>query len=410
MSYRYVNTPGDGFCSIKAPKRNRGESPRSVASPYSRSPNPICSGSTSLNILLPYCKSQALTALKMAWTSKQIESFPSQKLQHRLLAQSNAGQLDPGKRTSTWYQKNIQDWKELVVPYTPSESDIASLNRCLPPDNIALLVISLIAHTTLDVEISHPSVISHIKGLVVIWPTIWIWIRLLHTKVVNARHQISLLSKEQLKIEQTRYTVLVQALLFFLGYHKPERGRPTQSTSNQLCALVTKTNGVLQMISTLWIEEEKEWRANMGFPSCNIYSESISYARSEIEQLVIAGCGGSAEEVANIAFRRVAHNLRWLRQQAAESWLGPDIANRYSQLAEDAAYVKMHMEEPSSVLCDAFRAHTGEQQKYLGTEEEPTIYVAKQPGELMVLELLWKAEEGEISWTSIFVDSQASLK
>lgn len=40
-------------------------------------------------------------------------------------------------------------------------------------------------------------------------------------------------------------------------------------------------------------------------------------------------------------------------------------------------------------------------QKYLGTGGEQTIYVAEQARELMVLELLWKAEESKASWTSI---------
>lgn len=48
--------------------------------------------------------------------------------------------------------------------------------------------------------------------------------------------------------------------------------------------------------------------------------------------------------------------------------------------------------------------------KYLGSEDEQTVYVAAQAGELMSLELLWKAEQGTVDWTSIFVDSQASLR
>ncbi|KZP32445.1 hypothetical protein FIBSPDRAFT_518866 [Athelia psychrophila] len=293
----------------------------------------------------------------MTWTSKQIESFPSQELERRLYATT----ID--QTVAIGFPKSIRDWKELVAPHTPSESDIVSLNRGLPPDNITHLVVWLMGHATRYIEITHPSVILHIKGLVVIWPTIWIWIRLLHTQVVNARDQIPLLSERQLQTENTRYSVLVSALLFFLGYHKSGRGRPTGSTLKQLSTLVKKTDGVLQMLSTSWIEEGKEVRAIMGFPSSGIYSESLSHARSEIEKLIIAGCGGSAEEVAKVAFRRVAHNLHWLEQQDAKTRLDPDTlqTDRCDQLREDVAYVhSMYMMDgPSPALCGAFRVHTG---------------------------------------------------
>ncbi|KZP15262.1 hypothetical protein FIBSPDRAFT_935351, partial [Athelia psychrophila] len=282
----------------------------------------------------------------MTWTSKQIEvflSFPFQELERRLLVKTTAERFDPGQRLTIGVPKSIRDWKELIAPHTPSESDIASLNRGLPPDKITDLIVLVIGQTTQDVEFTHPSVILHIKGLVVNWPTIWIWVRLLHTKFVNVRDQSSLLSKEQLETEQTR----------------SRSGGSTDSTSKQLSTLVKKTDGVLQMLSTLWIEEGTKGRAIMGFPSCDIFSESLSHARSEIEQLVLAGCGGSAEAVAKVAFRRVAHNLHWLEQQAAETRLGPDMTDRYYQLNEDAAYAhSMHMDGPP-VLRGAFRAHTG---------------------------------------------------
>lgn len=198
----------------------------------------------------------------------------------------------------------------------------------------------------------------------VIWPTIWIWIWLLRTKVINAHDQILLLSEEQLKIEQTRYTVLVQVPLFFLEYHKPDKERPAESMFKQLSTLVENTDRVLQMISTLWIEEGKEGWAIMGFPLCNMYSTSLTHARSEIElqikQLIIADRSGSTEEVAKLAFHRVANHLHWSHWQASETGLNPDTANRsYKQMTHDTTYVHMHMSKPSSALCGAFRVHTG---------------------------------------------------
>lgn len=48
--------------------------------------------------------------------------------------------------------------------------------------------------------------------------------------------------------------------------------------------------------------------------------------------------------------------------------------------------------------------------KFLGTEQQQTVYVGEQTGELMSLELIWREEPGTVTKASVYVDSQASLK
>lgn len=48
--------------------------------------------------------------------------------------------------------------------------------------------------------------------------------------------------------------------------------------------------------------------------------------------------------------------------------------------------------------------------KFLGSEEEQTVYVVEQAGELMSLELLWREDKGEVGEALVYIDSQAVLK
>lgn len=152
---------------------------------------------------------------------------------------------------------SIRAWRELVVPHTPPESDVY---RSSPPKDVAGTVILLLSQLTRDIG-NYTTLIRHVKGLVAIWPTVWIWIRMLCGRVGEASGTLPTLAARK-----ATHTVLVQAVLFFLGHVRPGIGlRPPDSTLKQLSTLVKKTPGVLEMISRFWIEEAKIKKANMGF-------------------------------------------------------------------------------------------------------------------------------------------------
>ncbi|KZP32446.1 hypothetical protein FIBSPDRAFT_518910 [Athelia psychrophila] len=214
----------------------------------------------------------------------------------------------------------------------------------------------LLSQLTRDI-VEYAPLVRHASALAGVWPTVWIWIRLL-------RGQVGAASKRPSTAKKTTYTVLVQALLFFLGHVRPGIGlRPPDSALTQLCTLVKKTDGVLQMMATFWIEEAKNEKATMGFPASGLLSDSLSPARAEVEPLVIAGCGGSAKKVAKLALRRIARNLRWVRQQNAASLYddsGESMAESYYyQLREDVENIHETMDQPSSALHGAFSAQPG---------------------------------------------------
>ncbi|KZP30859.1 hypothetical protein FIBSPDRAFT_883967 [Athelia psychrophila] len=147
----------------------------------------------------------------------------------------------------------------------------------------------LLSQTTQEIQIS---VIKNIQEMLDAWPTIWIWIRLLNGRAIHVRKKLTMLSEAQITTERGIYMVLVETLLVFLGHNS----YGTQSASNKLTTIVKGTDGVLQMMATSWIEEARNEGGAMGYNSTKIFHGSLSNFRSEMELLVIAGCGGSAKE------------------------------------------------------------------------------------------------------------------
>lgn len=248
-------------------------------------------------------------------------------------------------------QRSIQAWQRFVAPHTPSESDRVS--RGIPPDDITDLVTLLLAQTTEKISVNHPLVVPHLKHLVDIWPTIWIWIQMLHTRHTIIRKTFDSLSARRSLAERNNYEVLIQALFCFLGYDSHR-----EYSMNELTNLVKGTDGVLRMIATSWIAEGSDTEAFMGTPAGRLYSISNSKTRQEVEQLIITGCGGNAEKMADIAFRRITRNLHRPREQ-------PTLSDReglmvYQYLVQDLLlYVETRSDEPSSALREAVRTHHG---------------------------------------------------
>ncbi|KZP30863.1 hypothetical protein FIBSPDRAFT_95129 [Athelia psychrophila] len=181
------------------------------------------------------------------------------------------------------------------------------------------------------------------KWMVAVWPTIWIWIRLLNERAIHVRETSSLLSEPQSAADHCIHPTLVNSVLFFLGYN----GK--QSVLDELITAVNGTDGVWQMMVTWWIEEARDERGAMGFYACAI--------DPEFERLATASCGGSTKEVAKIAFNRIAHNFHWLRLHVPA--LARENEIMYSSLGRDFAFVITIFKWPSSALYQDLRAHPG---------------------------------------------------
>ncbi|KZP24477.1 hypothetical protein FIBSPDRAFT_1042235, partial [Athelia psychrophila] len=272
----------------------------------------------------------------MPWTALQVESFPHVKLQQALLNRRTAHKANQ-LNTSQICQNAILGW-QCIAPHTPPESDISSHN--FPPDSILMLVINLLSQTEEISGLNDPAVVPHIKQLMDIWPTVWIWIRLFYAWVDLHKDA---LPKARLDKERHRYITTIQALLFFLGYNK-ER----EAFLNELTTLVKETDGVLAMIATSWIEEAKDQHAFLGFPASGIHLITNDEIISEFEQRVLAKCNGSKSEMASLALHRIAHSLRRTR-----------FKTLYYHLVIDMAYVHAMMGDPSTTLHHAFKTHPG---------------------------------------------------
>lgn len=99
-----------------------------------------------------------------------------------------------------------------------------------------------------------------------------------------------------------------------------------------------------------WVEEAEDQHAALGFLSGGIHRISNPATILEFEHLVLTRCGGSDDEMASLAFHRIAHSLRRHR---------PNYAHVYNHLASEMFYVQTTMNIPSATLYAAFTAYSG---------------------------------------------------
>lgn len=277
--------------------------------------------------------------------SYHAQSFPYAELHelHRLLS---SGKLD--ERVA--YPLVIEGWSQHIVPYT-SSTDISGI----PPNNVVDVVSMLISRITQDNNdhLTDALIIPYIKQLQDLWPTIWSWIQLLHTRVTAIIQDYRTLAAAvpgrkpapALRMEKDYYRAVIRAILFYSGAESKRN-----KVSNGLITLVHETEGALKMVAMAWIDEAKDDQAIVGFPAAG------AHFSSEIERLIIAGCGGRGEEVARLVFRRIKLNLHQLEFQNA---LPVPLELVYESLIDDVLYVQNVLADPKHGLHDAFRAHHG---------------------------------------------------
>lgn len=95
--------------------------------------------------------------------------------------------------------------------------------------------------TTDVTEVNSRGVIPHIIQLMGIWPTVWLWIRLVHASIDHFPKGTR--SEAMFEKKQRRHNAAIHALVFLLGFHLERR-----AIFNELTTLVEKTDGVLQIV------------------------------------------------------------------------------------------------------------------------------------------------------------------
>ncbi|KZP24474.1 hypothetical protein FIBSPDRAFT_1042232 [Athelia psychrophila] len=266
-----------------------------------------------------------------------MQAFPRLELQR---LGSLIDQIPPSLNQSRLCEQAILGWRKYVAPHTPPESDLASHN--FPPDNIFNAVTHLMLQTANVTAHNGRGVIPHIRHLIGIWPTVWIWIRLAQALVNHLPEGTD--SGARLETKRNWHNAAIHALAFFLGFRLEQN-----PVFDELTTRVKETDGVLQMMATSWIQEAEDQHA-AGFPSSRIHQISNPETISEFEQLVLARCGGSEHKLASLAFRRIARNLHLSL---------PNNLHVYEQLADDMLYIHNSIWEPSATMYAAFTTHSG---------------------------------------------------
>lgn len=198
---------------------------------------------------------------------------------------------DPEVTTSV--EPAITGWETLVAPYTPP----ICLNLS-PHDPILNCVSILLSAFTFTLKTPH----SHFHSKVLpLWPSIWVWLQILYN---DKMRYSSLQSAERIRRDSRllRYGSIISVFLCFV--YRP------QST---LTTAVTRTEGVMTMIASMWIEESKD--TSLGYRTSGMLVRTLDKGVAPSYDLVakllgpiIVGCG-SKEDTVKQLFSRMKANL-----------------------------------------------------------------------------------------------------
>ncbi|KZP03867.1 hypothetical protein FIBSPDRAFT_968632 [Athelia psychrophila] len=167
-----------------------------------------------------------------------------------------------------------------------------------------------------------------------LWPSIWTWLQMLHEhKLMYSRGLFSTPNPDH---RQARYAALYGPLRILL-FSDPQTA---------LSRAVMHTEGALAMAAALWIEEARDPEAFYGFEMAFMLLEPdkglspTSDLSTDILDHLVAGCGGSKDEVVQLLYSRVNTNLKRLE---------PDPNN----LQTDLSLILKQIQSSDTTLCDA---------------------------------------------------------
>ncbi|KAF7986051.1 hypothetical protein HWV62_41424 [Athelia sp. TMB] len=223
----------------------------------------------------------------------------------------------------------VLEWEKTVYPHTPLEDFCDSIM----PISTLMPVASLICGMSMSLtELDQDAANFILDRLVNLWPSIWKWMQNLHVNSLRARFRGARQSMESLMEENIiiqQHTMLCHAL----------HGFTTHGPPYHLAALVKRTEGVSEMMATLWLEEATS-AVMLGFkaaqlllPNCTVPFDEIAF---DLEVLGHIMDNNKHDPYASLRllFTRIKRNLQQER---------PDAIN----LSKDFLALRMHITHPS---------------------------------------------------------------
>jgi hypothetical protein len=181
----------------------------------------------------------------------------------------------------------LRIWNRTIVPKTPVEGLAPHTSL-----DAAQVVLHGIGAAAGDVLLRGDYTL--VPDLITSWPSIWIWIQLLHAEHLRlrARHD----STFDIIAARQRYSAVCKILASFTG------------SESELLHVVGDTPGYISMITSLWIEEIRDPHRDFRFEVSYLLAALISCARWTKQ--VIEICGGHAIDVVTLCLERIAANLQ----------------------------------------------------------------------------------------------------
>lgn len=200
----------------------------------------------------------------------------------------------------------INAWESFIRPYTPNVDFVC--NSILVFGTVA----TLLSHTTRLLLVLNRIPTAEIASLrlgklVSLWPTIWIWMQTLHRQTIQyplpgAQNTAHWTNESEWAV-QNLYTSVFDAL----------RGFTSHGLHFKLTKLVKGTEGVAQMMATLWIEEAKDPTMRFGFRASQLLcpgwpSREINIDIEVLEHILNDVNDGS-RGAADLIFSRIKRNF-----------------------------------------------------------------------------------------------------
>lgn len=200
----------------------------------------------------------------------------------------------------------IHAWETFLHPHTPRREEL----YCSVPNSMLDSIAGLLSLTALSLFASNPNLATSatVNRLTAMWPTIWIWTRTLHMHTMRV-HAARIAQRAECDMVsfKKQYTAVHHALLGFTQHGLPSK----------LAALVKETEDVLQMMTTLWIEEAKDPVAMLGFSSSPLLcSPESSDAPQRLEinfpvlERIIKRVKDAPFSLVDLVFGRIKRNLK----------------------------------------------------------------------------------------------------
>lgn len=201
--------------------------------------------------------------------------------------------------------KSIHAWESFICPYTPN----VDFNSVVVFGAVATLL-SRTTHLLVVLACTPTTNIASLQlgRLVSLWPTIWICMQKLHGHNMQYRlqgaHTMAHWTNDESEwAAQNIYTSVFYAL----------RGLTSQGPLFKLAKLIKGTEGVMQMMATLWIEEAKDATMRFGFRAsqllCSDWPSREIIIDTEVLEHIVNCVKDGPRGTADLVFCRIKRNL-----------------------------------------------------------------------------------------------------